>query len=113
MSGFDSRLVHRLAIERATDGAVDEYNQPSRVWSTIAEVPGLIQPKTAREVAQLNQAGAVVSTFTIYLRPTEVQPSDRITAIVGPPGTYEIDGVRDEAGLGHHLKADARQVEVG
>lgn len=110
---FDSRLVHSLVIEREAAGTVDEYNQPTQTWSTLSEVPGLLQPKTAREVAQLNQAGAVVSTHTIYMRPTEVQPADRIRVVVGPPGTYQIDGVRDAAGLGHHLEIDARMVEVG
>lgn len=110
---FDGRLVHTLVIERPTDGAVDEYNQPTTTYAPLSEVPGLVQPKTAREVAQLNQAGAVVSTFTIYLRPTEVQPSDRVTVVDGGmAGTYEIDGVRDAAGIGHHLELDARMVAV-
>lgn len=110
---FDSQLIHSLVIERPTDGAVDEYNQPARTWATLSEVPGLVQPKTARELAQLNNAGAVVSTYSIYLRPTEIQASDRVRVAAGSmAGTYEIDGVRDEAGQAHHLKADARQVSV-
>lgn len=110
---FDSQLIHTLTIERATDGAPDEYNALERTWSTLAAVPGLIQPKTAREVAQLNQAGAVVSTHTIYTRPTEIQPSDRVKVAGGlMAGTYEIDGIRDQAGRGHHLAMDARMVEI-
>lgn len=110
--GFDSRLLHTLIIERPTPGAVDDYNQPATTYATLASVPGLVQPKTVREVAQLNQAGAVVSTHTIFLRPTEIQPSDRVrVATGGMAGTYEIDGVRDAAGLGHHLELDCRTVE--
>ncbi len=110
---FDSRLIHTLILERPTDGTVDDYNQPTTAYATLASVPGLVQPKTADEVAQLNQSGVVVSTYTIYLRPTEIQPSDRVlVASGGMAGTYEIDGVRDEAGLGHHLKLDCRQVAV-
>lgn len=110
---FDSQLLHTLTIERATDGAVDEYNQPSRAWATLSEVPGLVQPKSAREIAQLNQAGAVVSTYSIYLRPTAIQPSDRVRVTDdGVAGVYEIDGVLNQAGRLHHLKADARLVEV-
>lgn len=110
---FDSQLIHSLIIERATDGAVDEYNQPSRTWTTLSEVPGLVQPKTAREVAQLNQAGAVVSTYSIYLRPTEIQPADRIRVVDdGVAGTYEVDGIQNQAGRNHHLRADARMVAV-
>lgn len=110
---FDDRLLHTLTIERSVDGPVDDYNTPSRTWATLSEVPGLVQPKTAREVAQLNQAGAVVSTYSIYLRPTEVQPADRVrVANDGVAGVYEIDGIQNQAGLNHHLKADARMVEV-
>lgn len=102
---------HVLVIERATPGAADDYNQPTRTYATLATVPGLIQPKTAREVAQGNEAGAVVSTHTAYLRPTDVQPSDRLRiAAGGMAGTYQIDGVRNAAGLGHHLEIDCRQV---
>lgn len=110
---FDDRLVHTLVIERPTDGAPDEYNDSVVTYGTVSEVPGLIQPKTAREVAQLNQAGAVVSTHTAYLRPTEVQPSDRLRIASGDmAGTYEIDGIRNAAGIGHHLEADCRMVAV-
>lgn len=110
---FDDRLIHTLVIERPTDGTVDDYNQPTTTYAALATVPGLIQPKTAREVAQLNQAGAVVSTHTAYLRPTEVQPSDRLLIAAGDmAGTYEIDGIRNAAGIGHHLEADCRMVAV-
>lgn len=108
---FDSRLVHTLAIERPTPGAVDEYNQPTMTWATLATVPGLVQPKAAREIAQLNEAGAVMSTHTAFLRPTDITAADRITIATGSmAGTYQIDGIRDAAGIGHHLEIDCRQV---
>ena len=107
---FDSRLIHSLVIERATPGAVDEYNQPTLTWTTLATVPGLVQPKRAREVAQLNETGAVRATHTIYLRPTDVTEADRIRVVTGPPGTYQLDGIRDAAGLGHHLEIDCSTV---
>jgi hypothetical protein len=109
---FDDALIHSLVIERATNGALDEYNQPSQTWATLSEVRGLIQPKSVQEVAQLNQAGAVVSTHTIYMRPTAVQPADRIRFEPDDGRRYEIDGVRDAAGLGHHYEIDARVVEA-
>lgn len=110
---FDSRLLHTLTIERPTDGIVDGYNNPTTTYAELATVAGLVQPKNAREVAQLNQAGATVSTYTIYTRPTEIQPSDRVRVDAGPmAGTYEVDGVRDAAGLGHHYEIDARMVAV-
>jgi hypothetical protein len=110
---FDSKLLHTFVIERPTDGVVDEYNQPTTTYATLASVPGLMQPKRVNELAQLNQAGATVSTHTGYLRPTEIQPSDRVRIASGPmAGTYEIDGVRDAAGLGHHYELDCRMVAV-
>lgn len=115
---FDDRLIHDLVVERATEGPATpgtpeyDYNQTVQTWATLAEVRGLVQPKTAREVAQLNEAGAVVSTFTIYLRPTEIQPADRLRMEPDDGRRWEIDGIRDAAGLGHHLEVDARLVEV-
>lgn len=110
---FDSRLVHQLVIERAAPTVpptVDEWNNPIVTWATQATVAGLVQPKRAREVAQLNETGAVRATHTIYLRPTDLTEADRIRVVVGPPGTYELDGIRDAAGLGHHLEIDAHTV---
>lgn len=110
---FDRLLVHSLVIERATPGAVDDYNQPTLSWATLTTVPGLMQPKDAREVAQLNEAGATVSTHTAYLRPTDVAPADRIRiAAGGMAGTYQIDGVRNAAGLSHHLEIDCQMVTI-
>lgn len=110
---FDDRLVHSLVIERPTDGVVDDYNDSVVTYATLAEVPGLIQPMTVDEVAQLNSAGATLSRFKGYVRITEIQPSDRVRIASGPmAGTYEIDGVLDEAGIGHHYKLFARQVAV-
>lgn len=103
---FDDRLVHSFMIERPSPGAVDEYNQPTTTYATLATVPGLMQPTTAAEVAQLNQAGATLSRFKGYLRPTDLQQSDRVRIATDPmAGTYELDGdPQDEAGLGHHFK---------
>lgn len=110
---FDSLMRHMFIIERPTDGAVDAYNNPTTTYATLATVPGRMQPKNVREVAALNQAGATVSTYTGYVRPTEVQPSDRIRIASGAmAGTYEIDGVRDAAGMGHHYEIDCRMVAV-
>lgn len=104
---FDSRLLHTLVIERATSGAEDDYGQPARTYATLATVAGLVQPKKYQEVALLSQAGAVVSTHTIYMRPTDLQEADRI--LYGG-ARYEVTGVRDAAGIGHHLEIDCRLV---
>ena len=107
---FDDRLVHALVIERATEGAVDDYNQPARTWAPLATIRGLVTPKSALEVAQFNQAGATVSTYTIYLRPTDLKASDWIRFEPDDGRRFEIDGVRDAAGLGHHFECDAHLV---
>lgn len=104
---FDSRLLHSLVIERATAGAEDSYGQPARTYAALATVKGLVQPKSYREVALQSQAGAVVSTHTIFMRPTDVQEADRI--LFGS-ARYEIVGVRDAGGVGHHYELDAKLV---
>ena len=110
---FDARMIHTIVIERPNDGAVNEYNDITTTYVELATVKGLVQPKRAREIAQLNEAGAVASTYTIYMRPTEVQPSDRLRVDDGAmAGTYEIDSVRNAAGLDHHFEIDARMVAV-
>lgn len=110
---FDSRLIHSLVIERATAGAVDEYNQPTLTWGTLATVPGLVQPKSVREMVQLNESGAVLSTHTAYLRPTTITAADRLRIAAGPmAGTYLVDGIRDAAGLGHHLEIDCHRLVI-
>ncbi len=108
---FDDRLIHALIIERSTAGVVDDYNQPSQAWTTVATVKGLVQPKDMDEVAQLNEAGAVISDHRIYLLPTDVKGADRIRFDPDDGRRYQIVGVRDEAGIGHHLRVDARMVQ--
>lgn len=104
---FDARLIHTLVVERATAGAVDDYGHPARTYATLSTVKGLVQPKSYREVALTSQAGAVVSTHTAYLRPTDIQEADRI--LYGS-ARYEVSGVRDAAGIGHHYEVDLRLV---
>lgn len=106
-------LVHRLAVERsAGNGVVDELNHEGRAWSTVATVDGLVQPKRVTEVAQLNEAGAVVSDHTIFLLPVDLREADRIRFEPDDGRRYEVRGVRDAAGIGHHLEVDARMVRT-
>ena len=102
-------LPHSVVIERATAGTVDDRGVPAQVWAALATVSGWIQPKSARELAQLSQGGPVSSTISIYLWPTDVNEDDRITYA---GDTYQIDGIRDEAGVNHHLKLDCHLVET-
>jgi len=100
---------HEVDIERAAEGSRDDYGVPAQTWSTLATVPAWVQPKSARELAQLSQGGPVTVTHTIFLDPTDLSESDRI-AYAGK--VYEIEGIRDAAGYGHHLEVDAHTVTV-
>lgn len=104
-------LNHDLIIERATGGTADERGVPAQTWAPLATVRGSVQPKRVRELAQLSQAGPVTSDLTIFLLPTDLREGDRIVSAAG--AVYQVDGVRDPAGAGHHLEADAHLVEVG
>ncbi len=102
------RLLHTLVIERPAGGARDEYGNPTQTWATLATVKGLVQPKSARDIAQLSQGGPVVSDLTAYLYPTDLKESDRI---VSDGLTYQVDGVRNAGGVDHHLEVDCHLVE--
>jgi len=102
------RYPHAIVIERASDGADDDRGVPVQTWATLDTVDAWVQPKSARELAQLSQAGPVTSTHNVYLEPTDVTEADRFTH---DGDTYQITGIRDEAGVGHHLKLECRLVE--
>ena len=110
---FEGLLIHKLAVERATSGALDGYGQPSRTYATLATFRGRIEPKSAREVGLLSQAGAVVSDHTLYTRPRDIRESDRIRFDPADGRLFEITGIRDTAGSGHHLSVDLQLVEAG
>lgn len=100
---FDALLRHTLVVKRnAATGTVDEYGQPVTVETTVATVAGRIEPKSAREVALLSQAGAVVSTHTGFLRP--VAGLDTGCWIESGGVRYDITGMPDAAGAVHHLE---------
>lgn len=117
-----SRLTHtvtivRLAVSTDPDDD-DEQGQPMRTESELATVKAAIQPKTDREVALTTQAGATVADHRIYLLPTDITTSDAIVHDAQecpmrpdlPDARYEVTGVPDAAGLGHHLEIEARVI---
>lgn len=113
-------FAHELVIERATDGAADDYNHPAKAWSTLATISGTVMVRTVEEVAQQNDAGAVVSTHEIVILPTDVDEADRIrhdraTCPVPdardlPDATFQLSGIRNSAGTGIDLALDVRLV---
>lgn len=119
---FAALLKHVVRIERQVDtGDEDEYLQPVREPELSDPIRAAIQPKNAREVALLSQAGAEVSDHTIYLRPVHLTAADAIVhdasdCPVEPDigdVTFQISGIRNASGLGHHLEVDARLVGTG
>ena len=109
---FDRLLIDTLAVERATSGALDEYGQSSRTFATLATFRGRLEPKSAREVAQLNGAGAVVSDHTLRTRPRDLRESDRIRFEPADGRRFEITGIR-HIGARHHLTVDLTLIEAG
>lgn len=103
-------LNHTLVIQRSTNGTEDAYGMPAQTWAELATVHASVQPKSVREMAQLSQAGPVTSDLTIYLLPTAIREGDRLVSTSG--AVYQVDGVRDAAGAGHHYEVDAHQVTL-
>lgn len=115
------RLTHIVHLVRDVDaGSDDEYGQPVTVEEVGEDFRAAIQPKTAREIALISQAGAAIGDWTIFLLPRVVTPADKVIHESSacpvregadlPDATFELTGVRNAAGLGHHLELDARLV---
>jgi hypothetical protein len=118
---FASRLDHVVHLERVVDaGSEDEWGQPVIGHDIGGPFNVAIQSKTAQEVALIEQSGAPSGTFTIFSLPRVIAAGDAIVhdtmvcpkadEIDLPTGRYELTGVRNAAGLGHHLEMDARLV---
>lgn len=105
-------LPQLLVIERPSVVSQDDRGHDVETYANLATVRGLVDPKTAAEVAQLNQAGAVLADYTIYTLPTDVAASDRIRLVPDDGRRFEIRAVRRfQFGTGiDHLEIDAQQV---
>lgn len=113
-------LIHTLTIERpfgVDDDSnlqvdLDEWRQPVREYDTdYATVQGLIQPKTAQEIALVSQAGTDVGSHTIYTLRGDITTRDRIRDAAG--AVYEIVGIRDHNfGALAHFAIDAKRFDA-
>lgn len=104
---FDALLRHTLVVKQMTPGdpmILDDYGQPVVTETTLATVPGRITPKSAREVALASQAGAAVSTHTGFLRPLAGLHTGCWIECGGI--RYDLVGMPDAAGHGHHLELE-------
>lgn len=103
---FDGLLLHTLTVRRMADtGAKDDYGQPVSLPTTVAAVPGLIQPRSAREVALTSQAGPAIGSHVGYLRPLAGLGTDCWIEDDRYPGVrFDVLSMPDAAGQGHHLE---------
>lgn len=118
---FDSLLTHTVHIERDADsGAEDDYGHAVTVPETGEDFMAAIQPRTAQEMALVTGSGAPASDHTIFMRPRLLSEADKIvhdsSDCAMPDGAdfgdviFEIKGIRNAVGLGHHLEVDAHLV---
>src|SRR5512144_2422479 len=106
------RLIHSLTIVTpSTTGAVDEYGQPVAGDPTTVNVPGLIQPKTAREIALISQAGAQLSDHVVFLQPQALSNAAYIRTNPDDGDRFEIVGIRYfNFGRDPHLEVDCKRL---
>lgn len=115
---FSALLDHRVHIVRRVDGVDDSYGQPTQTDEIGETFAAAIQPKSVREVVAISQAGAAIGDYTIFLAPRLLTEADVIvhdTATCPKPDVadfadcrFEVTGVRNAAGIGHHLEVDVR-----
>ena len=87
------RLIHSLAIVAPTDGGtVDDYNQPVAGTPTTTLVSGFLFPRRADEVAQANQAGAMVADHDVVFVERTIPDEGYIRFEPDDGDRYEIQG---------------------
>ena len=117
---FGSRLTHTVSIVRKADAhTLDDYGQPVTSDDVIATVKAAIQPRRENEQAAVSQAGPAIANYVIFMFPTDLTTADAIVHDQDicpltndlPTGRFELQGVPNAAGLGHHLEVQARLIE--
>ena len=120
-------LNHRVSIARRSatldeedEPTFDEYGQPITSETTLASgIAAGIQPKSARELAAISQAGVASSSHNIYMLPRDITTADAIVHDASecpvrtdlPDMTFQVVAVPDAAGAGHHLEIDGQMVD--
>jgi len=116
----EDRMNHTLAVERLTEGAENDYGEPTQTWTATSSTAAYVVEKSAHEVALLSQGGAVIGAWTIGMPiGTDVTPADRLhhdpatcTVAVNDLADvrYQLTAVRDASGAGIFLRCDASEV---
>jgi len=106
-------LIHRVVvISREGTGEFNDYNQEVMAESAGDVLAARVTPKGGEEMAQFNQAGAIVTDHTMRVGPTSISGGDVVRHDPDDGRRYEVVGVRDAAGMGHHLIVDLRMVSA-
>lgn len=95
-------------VTAAGAAVVDDYGEAVMAAATVATVDGRIRPVSAREMPLVTQAGAVLASHIGDLWP--VTGLDSGCWIESGGIRYDITGIRDAAGAGHHLALDLKAV---
>jgi hypothetical protein len=118
---FGSLLRHVVRIDRQVavldvddEPTYSELGQPITATEDQGEWRCRIQPRNAREVDLLSQAGAVVADHLIHGYPVELEEADRLVELDGEGGeptgrVFEVESIGDGGGAGHHLEVLARR----
>ena len=84
-------LTEDVTVSTATDGAVDDYGNPTETWATVATEKGRFEQRSGEE--RSTDRETVISDWVLYLHPdTAVTASSRVSdaygrtfEVVGPP----------------------------
>jgi hypothetical protein len=118
---FADLLDHQVYIERKVGtGTETDYGHEVTTIETSALFAAAIQPKTARELALTTQDGPPIGDFNIFIEERVVGNQEAIIHATSlcpkadevdyADSRFEILGVRNETGRGHHLALDARLI---
>lgn len=119
---FASLLDHTVYVIRNVEtGDTDDYNHPITEEDRGGPLAAAIQVRSATDVARFSQAGAALSDYVIFTQNRVVTTADEILhdttlcpkadTVDLPTMRFELVGVRNPTGRGHHLSLDAKLVQ--
>lgn len=111
-------LVRNVALLAGGQPVLDEDGHLQHSEARTSGIAAAIQPLTSKERAAQHQAGLVVASTRIYTLPMTASPADLIehdpdTCPADPDlphVRYQLTGVQNAAGIGHHLEIDATEI---